>query len=274
MSIRIKGKPVESSLQDNDAFLLTQDSSGNDKHGLLSVLATYVKNKIGNATVAVAGLMSAADKTKSDSYPSNGTANRALITDAGGLFILTPITSGGDMLQSVYDTGATGTADVAKTSVLLSGLTGAGNDKVWVTNGSNVQIPVDISSLDVNSIVGTPGNLRYYGTDGSSVKGFHVFPTFNEFSLVLLGSSSHNSLAQKTIILADDDAVGGAITINLTAAASSNGLRHKIKKLGTSGIITIDANGSETIDGALTAVLTTQYEAVEIVCNGTEWFIL
>ena len=38
--------------------------------------------------------------------------------------------------------------------------------------------------------------------------------------------------------------------------------------------ITLDGNSSETIDGAATFVLSTQYESVTIISNGTGWYIL
>ena len=38
--------------------------------------------------------------------------------------------------------------------------------------------------------------------------------------------------------------------------------------------MTVDGNGSETIDGGLTAVLTVQWEAITLFCNGAAWFIL
>jgi hypothetical protein len=40
------------------------------------------------------------------------------------------------------------------------------------------------------------------------------------------------------------------------------------------GVITIDGNGSETIDGALTYALTNQWDSITLVSNGTGWFIL
>lgn len=70
------------------------------------------------------------------------------------------------------------------------------------------------------------------------------------------------------------DATAGAVTITLPAAATAgNGFRIAIKKVDSSGnsVIT-DANGSETIDGALTSTLSTQYDTDNIICNGSNWF--
>ena len=63
-----------------------------------------------------------------------------------------------------------------------------------------------------------------------------------------------------------------AVTINLPAVASCDGLEIVIKSLGT-GTITIDANGSETIDGALTFALSLQNSSVSMTCTSTGWRI-
>ena len=74
------------------------------------------------------------------------------------------------------------------------------------------------------------------------------------------------------IIIANDDAA--AAVINLPAAASSEGLVYTVKKEGSSGNITVTGDGAETIDGSNTAVLTTQYESITVVCDGVEWWII
>ncbi len=70
--------------------------------------------------------------------------------------------------------------------------------------------------------------------------------------------------------------IGGSsgITITLPAAVSNSGRIYVIKKIDSGvGKITIDGNASETIDGALTWLLTLQYESVTIQCDGSNWYI-
>jgi hypothetical protein len=70
------------------------------------------------------------------------------------------------------------------------------------------------------------------------------------------------------------DASSAAFTVTLTAAASTGNKELTIKKTDSSGnAITIDGNASETIDGATTYSLPTQYKAVTIVCDGSNWHI-
>ena len=67
----------------------------------------------------------------------------------------------------------------------------------------------------------------------------------------------------------------GAITINLPAAAGCSGRIYVVKKISGAALnVTIDPNASETVDGAATRVLTTQYESVMIQSDGSNWFIL
>ena len=73
----------------------------------------------------------------------------------------------------------------------------------------------------------------------------------------------------------------GNITITLPTAASSYnstddiGRIYRIKKIDADAdTVTIDGNGSETIDGGTTAVLTTQYESIDIQSDGSNWHIL
>jgi hypothetical protein len=71
------------------------------------------------------------------------------------------------------------------------------------------------------------------------------------------------------------NAVGGAITVSLPAASSSAGRRYDIKKTDVSAyVVTIDANASETIDGALTLPINLQYESYTLVCDGATWWIV
>lgn len=70
------------------------------------------------------------------------------------------------------------------------------------------------------------------------------------------------------------DATSGAVTITLLAAATAgSGFRVAIKKIDSSAnAVTVDGNGSETIDGNTTSTLSTQYDTDNLICNGSNWF--
>lgn len=70
-------------------------------------------------------------------------------------------------------------------------------------------------------------------------------------------------------------AAGGNRTETLPTAASAKWRKYTIKKTdATANTVTIDADGAETIDGALTVVLTAQWQSVTVQSDGTAWFIV
>lgn len=76
-----------------------------------------------------------------------------------------------------------------------------------------------------------------------------------------------------TVILAN--CTSGAIIITLPLAINYKGRFFYIKKIDASANnLTIDGNGSETIDGQLTAVISVQYTCLTIYSDGTEWWII
>lgn len=75
------------------------------------------------------------------------------------------------------------------------------------------------------------------------------------------------------VILAD--ATAGNITITLLPALEMTQKRIVIMKTDASAnTVTVDANASETINGALTNVLSTQYAKVEITAYNGAWYVI
>lgn len=71
------------------------------------------------------------------------------------------------------------------------------------------------------------------------------------------------------------DASSAAFTVTLPAASKFIGRVYHIKKIDSSGnAVTVDGNASETIDGDTTKVITTQYDSMMIVSNGSNWHII
>jgi hypothetical protein len=71
------------------------------------------------------------------------------------------------------------------------------------------------------------------------------------------------------------DTTSNAITVDLLAAATAgDGYRIDIKIVNATNAVTIDGNGSETIDGATTQVLSVLYSNLSLVCDGSNWHIL
>ena len=93
-----------------------------------------------------------------------------------------------------------------------------------------------------------------------------------EASTVSVITTAHNA-GDEQIILVDDDTAGGAVTVTLPLAAGARRPYH-IKKLGTTGNVVIDGNGSETVDTSANYTITTQYQCITVASNGAGWFII
>lgn len=71
------------------------------------------------------------------------------------------------------------------------------------------------------------------------------------------------------------DATTAAFTITLPTAVEISGRIYIIKKTDSStNAVTVDGNGTETIDGNLTFLLKSQYAEVTIISNGANWEII
>lgn len=92
--------------------------------------------------------------------------------------------------------------------------------------------------------------------------------------VITVTATSYSALSTDHNILVDDDTAGGTVTINLPLASGNAGLQYNIKKLGSTSNVVVDGNGSETIDGGTTEILTAQYESITIVCDGFNWWIV
>jgi hypothetical protein len=116
------------------------------------------------------------------------------------------------------------------------------------------------------------GYLYYMDDDG------------NEYNLItasLVGvktpitnvSTNHTiTLLNGTIIV---DASVGPVTITLPTVLSANEYIFRVKKKDvSSNAVIIDAAGAETIDGASTYSLYTQYETITVQSDGTQWWII
>jgi len=100
-------------------------------------------------------------------------------------------------------------------------------------------------------------------------------------TLDVKGSISHSIVTKTTnyTATASDHTIicnnSGGITITLPPASGATGRVYVIKKIsGLLSNVTIDPNGSETIDGFSTRVLALQFETAMIQCDGTSWYII
>ncbi len=100
-----------------------------------------------------------------------------------------------------------------------------------------------------------------------------LIPAAKDLNLVTVTATSH-AMGIEDVILVDDDTAGGDVTINLIAIASTFKYPRWIKKLGTTGKIILDPNGSETIDGLTTIDILIPKATVAIISDGSNWQII
>jgi hypothetical protein len=86
-------------------------------------------------------------------------------------------------------------------------------------------------------------------------------------------TANYTATASDKLILCDTS--GGAFTITLPTAVGISGTTLFIKKTSSDfSLLTIEPDGSETIDGHGNRNLATQNETIEIVSDGTNWHVL
>lgn len=97
--------------------------------------------------------------------------------------------------------------------------------------------------------------------------GVRIAPAVLNYAQFETVTGTHTA-GEKPFIYAD-----GTFTITLPPAAVSAGRYLTIANIGT-GTVTVDGNGSETINGSLTHALSVQYATVRMHCNGVGWIRL
>ncbi len=132
---------------------------------------------------------------------------------------------------------------------LTTGDNGASEPTIVLTDGSNGDITITPSGTGLTNIIGSA-------------------PT----------------VTAKTTTATLTEAEGGIITVTtasgwtatLPAVSGNSGLWYTFKKTDSaSNALTIDADGSELIDGSETNTeVDAQYDTLTIVCNGSAWFII
>jgi len=170
-------------------------------------------------------------------------------------------------------------------------LTGTAN-KVTITNGDGVSGNPTFTLPDAITLV-TPtitGNATVGGTldvtGALDVDGDTTLDKLTVAELATLSSGQHgpptlSKTGNYTLVAADSgkvitaDASSGDYTVTLPAAATAgNGYRVTVINTGSSGVVTIDGNGSETINGRTSIALRSRYVSAELFCDGSNWFAI
>lgn len=112
----------------------------------------------------------------------------------------------------------------------------------------------------------------YLGTDLRKYIGEQNLRFLRWADLIARMQRRNYRIVSATTTLTDGDDIvqvftsGGSVTINLPPASSTPGKRFDIKKMEAANTVTIDAAGSDTIDGAATFAFTTQFQNMTLEC--------
>jgi hypothetical protein len=196
-------------------------------------------------------------------YPATTTANQLLYSSATNT-----VTAGNG---GVLNTGATGVPSISHTPTL--GVQGTTQGQLILANTNAGAFPATIQSsnaaiaattLTLPPNAGASGNLL--STDGAGVLSWATAPVFNYTSK----SGTYTATDSDYII----NCTSGTFQVSLPASASVvAGKIYNVKNSGA-GVITVAANGAETIDGANTRTLN-QYDNVVVANTATgSWIVL
>ena len=226
-------------------------------------------------------------ETSLNSFPSNGVDTRVnsvnstsmIFADASADLVSISDASidGTDGLLHLIQTGLAGTvtANVLADGVVVESNTDGGISILVPNDGSTANLyfgaPTSGNNVGRVSMVPSTGIMTITATQVNHSNNVGFAGRLDANTTTVTGTT--HTAADEHVILVDDDTAAAAVTVTLPTAATADTIYH-IKKIGSTANVTVDGNGAETIDGATTAVLTTQYESITIISDGSAWWIL
>lgn len=178
-------------------------------------------------------------------------------------------------------------------NALIGTATDNGTDRLQVSGSMNVSTLATTNNLSVTTNATVGGTLRVTGstTLGTTITGAITASSIDAASgnatfgniysngiVQMLGVNVkyRNISATYTATTSDDyfiNITSGTFTLNLPTAATPFGQVYVIKNSGT-GTVTVDPNGTQTIDGATTFAINVQNQSITIIGDGSNWKIV
>ena len=143
-----------------------------------------------------------------------------------------------------------------------------------VVSTTKAFMPPRMTTAQKNAVASPTAGMVVYDTDMKGISFYNgtAWTTTNNKN-VATKTANYTALQSDDVLLGD--ATSGAITITLPTAVGNTGEVFHIKKIDSSvNAVTIATTSSQTIDGALTQPILTQYQNITVVSNGVGWSVL
>jgi len=93
-------------------------------------------------------------------------------------------------------------------------------------------------------------------------------------SVTTVTTATYSVVAADNVIHVDDDTVGGAVTIVVPEAAQNANFAFRVKKLGSTGTVSlVPLYSTDTIDGETSIQIYTQWTSLYVLSDGANWFL-
>lgn len=209
---------------------------------------------------------------------TSGTVGITTLAAAGTWTLTLPNTDGNANEYLKTDgSGNTSWSTISNASLTNSSISFAvgttGTDVTWTTSpvslGGTATINIPDASVTARGVV-TTGAQSFIGA-----KTFTSELISTAARKVTFQSVSADDTLDATDEITAVSASGAARIITLPTAVGIAGRVYTIKKIDSSAnTVTIDGNGSQTIDGSTTQVLYAQWDWIKIISDGANWLII
>jgi hypothetical protein len=160
------------------------------------------------------------------------------------------------------------TSDVPTLNQNTTGTAANVTGTVAIGNGGTGQTT---ASAAINALLPsqTGQNGNYLTTNGSTASWATITQSGVQALSTITGATTITPSSSSTVYLCNS---ASSFTLGIATAVGINGYRLYIKNIGA-GIVTVDPNSTETIDGQTTVSLS-QYSSITIVASGGNWFLI
>jgi Pectate lyase superfamily protein len=152
--------------------------------------------------------------------------------------------------------------------------TGAASSVIFFSGQGSAEVATLINVSQQNTVaagivVQSGGSVKLVNYMQLDADG-HVVAVWHDF--IITTKSAHNCTQSDRYVLAD--ATKAAFKVTLPNASLCPGKAYTVKKIDSSAnAVTIVSTARQTIDGAAAYQLRSKHSAVDLVSNGTDWFV-